>query len=118
LFLIVGPSGAGKDTLLPRAATAHNADIVFVRRIVTRPPSGSVVAEARARYSRAFVVPLDMLRARLMMRGRNSDIDVAGRLSRALWFGETLCPDHVIVNVGAIDAAAAELAAVIGAAAD
>ena len=84
--------------------------------------SHSVIAEARTRYSRAFVVlvtaPLDMLRARLMMRGRNSDIDVAGRLSQALWFGETLCPDHVIVNVGAIDAAAAQLTAVIGAAAD
>jgi ribose 1,5-bisphosphokinase len=178
LFLIVGPSGAGKDTLLQRAAAAlgHDPDLVFVRRIVTRPPSAaedhhslspddflaaarqgafalswtahglsyalpralesdiaagrrvvcnvsrSVVAEARARYSRTIVVlvtaPPDVLRARLMMRGRNSDVDVAGRLSRGLWFAETLCPDHVIVNVGAIDAAAAELAAVIREASD
>jgi hypothetical protein len=39
-------------------------------------------------------------------------------LVAALVVSETLCPDHVIVNVGAIDAAAAQLAAVIGAAAD
>ena len=43
LFLIVGPSGAGKDTLLRHAAAAlgRNPDIVFVRRIVTRPPSAA-----------------------------------------------------------------------------
>lgn len=40
MVAVVGPSGAGKDTLL-KAAQRHFAgreDIVFVRRIVTRPP--------------------------------------------------------------------------------
>ncbi len=39
LILIVGPSGAGKDTLMngARAALADNPRFRFVRRIVTRP---------------------------------------------------------------------------------
>ena len=173
LFLVVGPSGAGKDTLLRQAQEAlrHDPDIVFVRRIVTRPSSAAedhhslspedfgvaerqgafaltwnahglsyaiplsvetdmaagrrvvcnvsreVVAEARARYPRAVVVlvtaPEEVLRARLIARGRPSDIDVAARLSRASLFASTLYPDHVIVNVGSIDRAAAALAALI-----
>lgn len=37
--LVVGPSGAGKDTLIAgaKAACAHDRAIVFPRRIVTRP---------------------------------------------------------------------------------
>jgi ribose 1,5-bisphosphokinase len=39
--LVVGPSGAGKDTLigLARAACADNGNIVFPRRVVTREAS-------------------------------------------------------------------------------
>jgi len=43
LVVVVGPSGAGKDTLIGLARTlcADNSRIVFPRRIVTRPPSAA-----------------------------------------------------------------------------
>lgn len=38
LFAVVGPSGAGKDTLMA-AARAARPDLVLVRRVITRPES-------------------------------------------------------------------------------
>jgi ribose 1,5-bisphosphokinase len=41
LLLVVGPSGAGKDTVIAgaKAACADNANVVFPRRVVTRAAS-------------------------------------------------------------------------------
>jgi ribose 1,5-bisphosphokinase len=65
LVLVVGPSGAGKDTLLTlaKAALAARQDIVFQRRVVTRPSgwgedhdSLTPEAFAEARRCGAFVL--------------------------------------------------------------
>ncbi|MGA7013248.1 MAG: phosphonate metabolism protein/1,5-bisphosphokinase (PRPP-forming) PhnN, partial [Pseudolabrys sp.] len=41
LVLVVGPSGAGKDTVITgaKAACAADSTFVFPRRVVTRPAS-------------------------------------------------------------------------------
>jgi ribose 1,5-bisphosphokinase len=43
LVLVIGPSGAGKDTLInfARAACAEDSSVVFPRRVVTRAASSS-----------------------------------------------------------------------------
>jgi ribose 1,5-bisphosphokinase len=66
LFAVVGPSGAGKDTLLAAAAAAR-PDLVVVRRVITRPEAaggepfeGVSEAEFAARAGRgAFALTWD-----------------------------------------------------------
>jgi ribose 1,5-bisphosphokinase len=57
LVLVVGPSGAGKDTLLrlAQAACADDHDIVFPRRIVTRASSADEdnIAVSQDEFARA-----------------------------------------------------------------
>ncbi|EJN16110.1 phosphonate metabolism protein, PRPP-forming 1,5-bisphosphokinase PhnN [Bradyrhizobium sp. YR681] len=57
LVLVVGPSGAGKDTLLrlAQAACADDHDIVFPRRVVTRESSADEdnIAVSRDEFGRA-----------------------------------------------------------------
>lgn len=70
LFLIVGPSGAGKDTVISGAAAqvVPEDGVIFARRVITRPlyPGGAEqhipvapAAFARLRAAGAFVLDWD-----------------------------------------------------------
>jgi phosphonate metabolism protein PhnN/1,5-bisphosphokinase (PRPP-forming) len=70
LVLVVGPSGAGKDTLLDAARTALDGDarFRFVRRVITRP------AEAGGEAHEA-VTPAEYATRRFALRWHAHGID-------------------------------------------
>jgi len=173
LVLVVGPSGAGKDTLLglARAACAEDRNIVFPRRVVTREASSAedndqmsaeafrqalaqgafaisweahghayglprsiddeiraghtvvanvsrtVISPLRHAYANVVVVavtaPADVLAARIAMRQRGSDGNVAERLARKVDDADT-APDATIVNVSSAEYHARQLLRIIG----
>jgi ribose 1,5-bisphosphokinase len=174
LVLVVGPSGAGKDTLLElaRARLAGNAEIVFARRRITRArePDGEdhdvideqsyrretaggkallhwrahglgyiipatarralsagatvvcnvsrkVVAHARGEFAPVVVVlvtaPADVLAQRLVRRGRESEQQIADRLSRASIELPHLQDVMTVTNIGDPESGGEQLRAII-----
>jgi ribose 1,5-bisphosphokinase len=173
LVLVVGPSGAGKDTLLglTRAACADDPTIVFARRVVTREASSAedneqtsfdgfrealargafavhweahghayglprsieddiragrtvvanvsrtVISALRHAYANVVVIaitaPADVLAARLAMRKRGSDGNIAQRLARTVEDADAE-PDVTIVNVSSAEYHARQLLRIIG----
>jgi ribose 1,5-bisphosphokinase len=172
LVLVVGPSGAGKDTLLGLAqvACADDKNIVFPRRVVTREASAAedneqvsteafgqaaaqgafaiswdahghayglprsidddiragrtvvanvsrtVIPALRHAYANVTVVsitaPADVLAARIAMRQRGSDGNIAQRLARKVDDADT-APDATIINISSAEYHARQLARII-----
>jgi ribose 1,5-bisphosphokinase len=90
-----------------------DADIAAGRTVVCNVSRGIVTA-ARARYACVTAVLItaapDVLAARLAARGRASDGAISDRLTRS---ADGFTADAVIDNVGAPEAAAEQLVAVI-----
>ncbi|MCW5691688.1 MAG: phosphonate metabolism protein/1,5-bisphosphokinase (PRPP-forming) PhnN [Pseudolabrys sp.] len=109
LVLVVGPSGAGKDTLIAgaRQALSGDEDFVFVRRIVTRP--GNSAEDHDSIDDAAFVRARDGGAFGLWWGAHGNHYALPAAIDGAIRDGRI-----VIANVsrGVIDAARARYAAV------
>lgn len=174
LVAIVGPSGAGKDTLMnaARVALAGDDRFLFVRRVITRPAeaggedhepatpetfarraaagdfmlswqahgldyaiparlradiadgrvaivnlSRQVIGAAEAAFPSVAVVeitaPIAVLAHRLAARGRESEAEIAGRLSREAPLMAKRAPVHRLINDRELAAVADEFVALL-----
>lgn len=175
LFLVVGPSGAGKDTLLLAARQRLDGDLryFFPQRVISRPAeaggedhlpvtesgfdamqaagqfllcwrahglrygipasagmalqqgrnvivnvSRSVLGEARERFQPVRIlsveVPPEVLRTRLLERGREMPEDVERRLERAAAFEISGGDVETIRNDGSLEEATRQFMAALG----
>jgi len=91
-------------------------DDIRAGRTVVVNVSRTVIAALRRRYANVVVVsvtaPADVLAARVAMRQRDSDGDVAHRLARAV-DGTGAAPDAIIVNISSAEYHAQQLVRII-----
>lgn len=102
LVLIVGPSGAGKDTLIDRARAelAGDASVMFPNRLVTRPPS---VSEANTELDGAtFAAMANAGGFALSWAAHGHQYGIPSAIDHALYEGRT-----VVCNVSRSVVAAA-----------
>lgn len=135
----VGPSGAGKDSVIAALAKAR-PDVVIARRIITRAADAGheahlAVSDAELAKGRTVIfngsrralpaiaaayphlrvlmvtAPADVLADRLQARGRENAEDIARRLRRA----DLKAPDgaELIVNDGPLEDAVAQVIALL-----
>lgn len=101
LYLVVGPSGAGKDSLLSHAAAALEGTHVFPRRLITRPHDAGG-EEHEAVSAEAFAELRDAGRLALHWRAHGLDYGIGSEIGDVLATGR-----HVVCNVsrGVVDEA-------------
>jgi ribose 1,5-bisphosphokinase len=90
LILVVGPSGAGKDTLIARARTALAGDaaFVFARRVVTRP--SSVWEDHDSLTPQAFAEALAAGRFALAWNAHGLDYGLPREIDAAIAAGQSV----------------------------
>ena len=93
LFLVVGPSGAGKDTLMIEARNSLTPDYVFPRRTITRPNHPGV--EDHVSVTSYEFLGLELTRQFAMSwQAHNLNYGIPVAIERELREGR-----HVVVNV-------------------
>ena len=128
LVLVVGPSGAGKDSTIAGAATALDGEprLLFTRRLITRPAAAGG-EEHIALSPEAFAAARDAGKLLLHWRAHGLDYGLPGELAATLEAGrgvvanvsrtvvatarERLAPVAVVAITAAPDILAARLAA-------